>query len=466
MDDNKALTKFEEGSIKELWTIALPLMITSLASLLMIFVDRCFLARLSLAALNASVNAGTLAWAFLGGFGVLTVMSEVFVAQYNGAKLYSKLGEPVWQMIWFSVFSTAIFVPLGLFFGPMFFKNTLYATLQVQYFGYLMVFGSFYPLMTAFSGFFIGRGQTRFLIYIAIIANFVNLILDWILIFGVKGLVSPMGIKGAALATCIGTIFQAVILGFIFFKKVNRENYGTTKFAFNFKVFKNCIRVGLPPAVFFTLEIVGWTLFFMMMTSLGEVHITISSICQSIVILLSFFFEGLNRAVAALAGNFIGSKKIDLIHRLLKSSIKLIIAFTVIVSVFLVFDPKIIVDFLIPGSVDNQILLWQTSSGFSFYFILKLCLFCVFVYLFFQGIRWTFAGLLTAAGDTLFLLIAGSLSVWLFLLLPVYFIVVKFSLAVQYAWILAAGYALVLSAIYWFRYKSGKWKSIILILDK
>ena len=94
---------------------------------------------------------------------------------------------------------------------------------------------------------------------------------------------------------------------------------------------------------------------------------------------------------------------------------------------------------------------------------MKISLLCVFIYLFFQGIRWIFAGLLTAAGDTLFLLLAGSFSVWIFLLLPVYFIVVKFSLPVQVAWILAATYAIILSSIYWLRYKKGRWKEIILV---
>ena len=463
MSDIKSLTKFPEGSIKELWTVSLPLMISSLASLLMIFVDRCFLARYSLDTLNAAVNSGTMAWAFLGGFGMLTLMSEVFVAQYNGAKKFTSIGIPVWQMIWFSLISIIIFVPLGIWGAPLFFSNPQYGALQVDYFRYLMVFGSFYPLMTAFSGFYIGQGKTRFLIYIAILANLVNIIFDWILIFGIKGIVPEMGIKGAAIATCFGTIFQAGILGFMFFSKKNREEYGTNKWQFKPQIFKKCFKVGFSPAVFYTLEIMGWALFYFMMIKLGQLHITVSSICQSVVILLSFFFDGLNRGIAALAGNFIGSNRAHLIHSLLKSGMKLLVIFTVVISVFLVVDPKLIIDFLIPGSIEQQVLI---TGGASFYKILKFCLFCVFLYLFFEGIRWIFAGLLTAAGDTFFLLMAGSLSVWIFLLLPVYFIVVKFSLAVQFAWGLASIYAALLSLIYWLRFRQGKWKKIKLIEEE
>ena len=463
MQENKTLTRFPEGSIRELWSVSLPLMISSLASLLMIFVDRCFLARYSLDSLNAAVNSGTLAWAFLGGMGMLTVMSEVFVAQYNGAKRQKDIGVPVWQMIWISIFSVFIFVPLGLYIGPLLFKSAVYGNLQIKYFGYLMFFGSFYLLNTVFSGFYIGRGKTRFLIYLAIFANFINVMFDWILIFGVKGLVPAMGIKGAAIATCLGTSVQAAILGFMFFNKKNRVNFGTGRWKLNLKVLRSCFRVGFPPAVFYTLEIVGWAFFYLMMTKIGELHITISAICQSVVILLSFFFEGLNRGIAALAGNFIGSRRLELVHSLLKSALKLQVIFSVIVSLFLILDPKLVVDFLIPGTVENNLFLITGSSGFSFYAILKICLMCVFAYLFFQGIRWIFAGLLTAAGDTLFLLLAGSISVWIFLLLPVYFIVVKLSLAVQYAWMIAAVYSAILSVVYWLRFKTGRWKDIKLI---
>src|SRR3989344_2976794 len=118
MSTPSSLTKYPEGSIRELWSVSFPLMISSLASLFMIFTDRIFLSRYSVEALNASVNAGTLAWALMAGFAMVTAMSEVFVAQYNGAKQYHRLGRPVWQMIWFSLFSFALFIPMAIWGGP------------------------------------------------------------------------------------------------------------------------------------------------------------------------------------------------------------------------------------------------------------------------------------------------------------------------------------------------------------
>ena len=108
-----ALTKYKEGSIKELASIAFPLMMTSFSVMLMLFVDRLMLANYSLDAHNAAVKAATLGWAFLFGASSLAAIAEVFVAQYNGAGEKKRLGEPVWQMIWFSLATSVCFVPLA-----------------------------------------------------------------------------------------------------------------------------------------------------------------------------------------------------------------------------------------------------------------------------------------------------------------------------------------------------------------
>ncbi len=457
------LTIFPEGSIRELWSISLPLMISTLASLFMIFVDRIFLARYSLDALNASVNAGTWAWAYFGGMGMLTAMSEVFVSQYNGAKKFDQIGSAVWQMVWAAVFSLFFFIPMGIWTGSLLFSGTPNEAIQVEYFRILMIFGPCYVLMTALSGFFIGRGRTKILILLAVIANLINILLDWVLIFGVKGWIPEMGVKGAAFATCFGYIFEAVALFILFLKKENREQFGTMNWRFNPKIFSKCFRVGFPQAVFYTLEIIGFAVFYQMMTSISQLHITISSICQSILILLSFFLDGLSRGVAAVAGNFIGAKRFEMLKSVMKAGIFLQIFFSLFISLFFLIDPKHSISFLFPGQFEAYAEIWSQELGLPLYDLLRTCLLCSFLYISLEGVRWVFAGLLTAAGDTLFLLIAGALSVWLFLLLPVYLIVVRHAFTVDLAWMLTVLYSGVSCFIYWIRFRSGKWKEIDLM---
>ncbi len=451
-----SLTKYPEGSIRELWSISLPLMISTLASLFMIFTDRIFLARYSVEALNASVNAGTLAWAILVGFGMITAMSEVFVAQYNGAKKYDRIGIPVWQMIWFSIFSLALFIPLGMWGGDWIFKGN---QLETTYFRWLMYFGPSYALLTAFAGFFIGRGQTSVMIWLAVFANLLNILLDWVLIFGIEGWIPEMGIQGAAMATCTGYFFEAAMLAFLFLRKSNREEFGTGNWKIDWTEMKRCIRIGFPQGLFCGLEVFGWSVFYWMMTSLGEMHITVSSICQSFTILLSFFCDGLSRGAASVAGNLIGARKTELIPRVLRSGAVLLALFSLVTVGFLVIDPQDTVRVLFFESFDAA----PAAVDPALQGALKSCMTCAFIYMFFEGFRWLLSGILVAAGDTFFLLVAGASSVWVFLLLPIYLIVVQNHLSVEYAWAIAAVYSALLLSVYGIRFARGAWKEMQLI---
>ncbi len=458
MTHTGSLTRYPNGSIRELWSISFPLMISTLAMLFMIFTDRIFLARYSIGALNASVNAGTLAWALMSGVGMITAMSEIFVAQYNGAKLYRKLGSPVWQMIWFSLFSLVLFVPMAIWGAPVIFRGDLYAEMEIEYFRWIMFFSPAYALMTAFAGFFIGRGKTRVMIVLAIVANAINILLDWLLIFGVPGLIPEMGISGAAIATCFGYCFESAVLFYLFFQKKNRIEFGTGNWKFDWPQMVQCLKVGVPQGIFCSLEIFGWAVFYWMMTALSEKHITISSICQSFNILLSFFFDGLCRGSAAISANFIGAKQHALVNKVLKSGLILLCFFLVIISTIFIFDPIETAGALFFVEMEGSPALDPIFAK-----SLKICMILSFVYLFFDGLRWVLSGLLIAAGDTFFLLLIGSFSVWAFLLLPVYLIVVQHHLSVEYAWGLTVVYAALFFVVYLIRFKSGAWQRIDLI---
>lgn len=446
------LTRYPEGSVRELSAISFPLMISALASLCMIFTDRLFLAHYSLDALNAVVNAGTLSWALVCGFGTMTGMAEVFVAQYNGAGQVQRIGVPVWQMIWLTLFSYAVFIPLSVF-APEIFSFNPTGPLEAVFFRWMMMFGPSYALMAAFSGFLIGRGKTKILIIVGVLANACNILLDWALIFGVDPFIPPLGVKGAAIATSFGYFLQAAILAVIFLRKKHREEFGTNRWQLEWDEFKKMILVAFPQGIFVMLEIFGWAVFFWMMTSMSKTHITVSSICQSLVILFSFFCDGLSRGVAAVAGNFIGGKRHHLIGKTMRSGLLLQGIFTIVVAAAILFDAKDLIQFLFFEHVEDQTLMPT----------IHFCLILAMIYLFFEGVRWLFSGLLTAAGDTLFLMIAGSLSVWVGLLLPVYLIVVRLALPVEYAWLIACLYSFVLFLLYAVRFRRGAWKKIDLV---
>jgi MATE family multidrug resistance protein len=423
-----SLTKYREGSLREMWCIAFPLMLSSLSVMAMLFVDRLLLAHYSTAAMNAAANATTLGWAFLVGWMVMTSIAEVFVAQYNGAGRKEKLGEPVWQMMWLALFSIVFFVPLAIWGAELFYGSSPEMEMARNYFTWMMAFGPSAPVYGA---------------------------LDVVLIFGIEGYIPSMGVTGAAIATTGSLIFQSACLAYFFLKKSNRENHGTGKWQIDLPVMWQCIKIGIPGALFDSIEILGWAAFYYLMTVAGERYITIAGICQSITILFLFFAEGVRKATSTIVGNLIGARRHSVVSEVILSGIKLhAIFFVVLVIILMSFAHELLEQFL-PMAAPEVIEKMRDPMVIS--------LIGVSLYLFLEGLRMLFAGALTAAGDTIFLLIGGSLSVWLLLVMPAYFVVVKGQAPIAVAIYLWVFYSLAAALLYGYRYIQGKWKAITLI---
>ncbi|HEY5234751.1 MAG TPA: hypothetical protein VIJ14_01125, partial [Rhabdochlamydiaceae bacterium] len=80
------LTKFPQGSVRELLSLAAPLFLILFTGCLLSFLERIWFARFSIQALEASVNAITLLRIFQMPCVALAMMAQAFVGYYNGAK--------------------------------------------------------------------------------------------------------------------------------------------------------------------------------------------------------------------------------------------------------------------------------------------------------------------------------------------------------------------------------------------
>lgn len=443
------LTSHPPGSMRELWKISFPLMLSLMSVSLMLFLDRLFLSRYSLEALNASANAGILIQ-FMQFWCISTVsIAEVFVGRYNGAGKIEKLGQPVWQMIWLSVASVLWFVPLGLWAGPYFFYEDAHYLLEIDYFKYLMCFAPMAALSGALSAFYIGQGQVKFVTCVMGISNLINIGLDMLFIFGWEPFVPSMGIKGAALATGIAQTSQALILGCHFLNARNRKEKGTGRWHFNKRLFRKSLSIGIPNAVAHTLELMAWVIIFHLMTKLGSDYITVVTVAQSIFFLFTFMTEGVSKGATAIAANFFGSQQHDLVWKLLKSGLKLYFCVFLFLGVILVWNP----DPLIRLFLAHDMALSPATQS-----TLHAACFWVWLFFLFDGINWLLIGLLTAAGDTRFIMKVGGAGPWLVALLPIYLFVFKWGGPANITWMLIAFYGMASSVIYLWRFRSGKWK--------
>jgi MATE family multidrug resistance protein len=458
LKEKRQLTKHPSGSLRELWAISLPLMLSMMSGSLMLFLDRLLLAQFSIQALNACMNASVIAAAIQFAFLTTSAISEVFVGQYNGAGKFHKIAEPVWQMIWFSLLSSLVFIPMGLFSGPLFFTDPNYAHLEIDYFKWIMVFGPIFCMSAALSAFYIGRGSVKFVTIVVIFANVLNVVLDLLFIYGLDPIVPAMGIAGAAIATGLSQVVQCGILMYGFLQKKYRVRFNTWNFSFKKETFVQCLKIGLPNSIAHTLEIIAWAVFFRLMTDMGDEYITVVAICQSIFMLFTFIAEGISKGATAIGANLIGAKRWDGVWKLFRSGTKFYCAAFLGLGFVLVVDPSLMIDWFIDPKHENYHAIKEIAISACFW---------MWVYFFFDGIHWLVVGLLTAAGDTKFVLWVGGFSAWVFAVLPIYYFIVILGHKADVAWLITAVYGFLVCSIYLWRFKTEKWRTMgTLILQK
>jgi MATE family multidrug resistance protein len=419
------------------------------------FFDRIVLAKYDTNAMIAATTAANIAFVFQFGAMSIAMIAEVFVGQYNGAKQFKNVGKPVWQMIWFALLSALIMIPLGLFASSVFIPSTL-AVDGEPYFKWIMIFGPSYPLVGALSAFFVGRGQVKAVTLSVIFANILNLILVLTLVFGIENIIPALGAKGAAIATGLAETTVAVGLFCLFLSASNRKHYHTHLWQFDKAIFVKCLKLGFPNAIGHMAATAAWAGVLILLAERGLDHVTVMSIGLSIWMLFSFITEGLQKGVTAIASNHIGAKRWDLVSKVLMSGLRLHFTLALILGIPLVLMPEFLVGFFIP----------MNDSATDVAHLRELVeLSCRWLWLafVFDGMAWVIDGILTAGGDTRFIMLMNSLGTWLFCIAPIYFFVVKMegTPIMTLQWVTV--FCLILFSSYYFRYKSKKWKKNSLI---
>lgn len=435
--------------MREVTALSLPMMITALSTNLMVFLDRIILGHYSLEAMNSVAAATTATVPFIFGVWAIAAIAEVFVGQANGARNFRFVARPVWQMIWFSLFTILLFLPLGLWGGPLILAKPFLRE-GLPYYEWFMSTGFLMPLNVAVASFFVGRGRVKIVTLTAVFGNTVNLVLDVLLVFGLDGFLDPMGPQGAAIATVFSEALQVVILFYVFLNSKNRRKFNSHKFDIHWQTLKDCLNIGTPNALSHLVEMSAWYAIFVIMGTLSTEHVTVFQIGQTLFILFAFVADGLQKGVIALCSNAIGEKKPSKVSKIFLSSIKFHVLMVALLAIpFLVFPDFLIKLFL--GAQNSMPIEPILEHG-------RIALAWVWAFLFFDDLVWIIAGILTSAGDTRFVMIISTISTWFFGVLPVYLMVFLLKNDPTMIWQLMTAFGFVNFVFFLLRYKSGKWK--------
>lgn len=439
------LTRHPSGSLGEVVFLSLPIMFVLLSGALLGFVERIILANYSLETLGAFVSAIYLCRLFQLPCIGLALFAQIFVATYLGAKQLNRIGGCVWQMIWFSVLSMILTLPLSYIIGPLFFSGTQIEQTGSQYFYILAAVNFFYPLSAALSSFYLGQGKARFIVIGTVFAHLLNVGLDIVLIFGYKDWIPALGIKGAALATILSQGIFCLILFALFMQKEHRNLYGINNWAFNPSECWKYLKVGLPRAVAKIIILGIGTATCRIMVTKGNDHLMVLSIGFNIVAALSFLGDGIHQAMLTLVSHLAGANQLHLRQKILESAFRFMGVLGILLMIPLFFFPEVLLGFFFqePPEENLQRLLHATLHWIWFHMMGYISV-CIFL------------GFILSLKDALFYMITACLTV-LTSFLPIYLAMNHWGWSPDKFWIITSMEGTIISIIYFLRLRQSRW---------
>ncbi len=205
---------------------------------------------------------------------------------------------------------------------------------------YLRIWGLPFLMLTQLvNAFYIATNRSRLLIYGALLANLVNIGLDYGLIFGKWGLPN-MGLRGAAVASIIAEIVYFLVMYGLFFAKRLYEKYPVFRYLhFDITISKQTLKVAAPLIVQYVFSIGGWQIFYFYVEHLGVTELAVSHILRSVLGIVSIGTWALASTCNTMVSNVIGQGKAEHVTLLVRKILVLSFSYAFLISVFLMIFP-------------------------------------------------------------------------------------------------------------------------------
>jgi putative MATE family efflux protein len=368
-------------SYKTIWQIAFPIIISGIAQNVVNVTDTAFLGQVSNAAMGAAGNAGIFYFVLIiTGMG-FTTGAQIIIGRRNGENNPLEIGKIVDHAFYFVIPLALVLFGLVQLFSHHFFnaivqsENILILAndfINVRIWGILFAF-----LNYIFVAFYVGITKTRILSYVTIVMMLVNVILDYVLIFGHFGF-PEMGVKGAALASVISEGCAFLFFVIYTLKKVDLNKYELFGFKrFDSSVLSRMFNVSFPIMLQNFLSLSSWFIFFMIIEKMGEEELAISHIVRSIYMVLMIPLFGFSSATNTLVSNLIGEGRSNEILAMIKKIIWMSLGFTFILSFISFFIPEYLTSFYTNdvGLVSRTVETLHVINFTMFFFCISFILF-------------------------------------------------------------------------------------------
>lgn len=325
-------------SIKHINKLAIPALISGISEPIISLTDAAVVGNIDLNATESLAAIGivtTFISMLIWVLGQTRSAISSIISQHLGANALDQVRQLPAQAIFLitslSIFVIVITYPLAAPIFKLYNAENLILDYSVEYYRIRVLGFPFTLFVIAVFGTFRGLQNTYYPMVIAISGAVLNVILDFVLVYGVDGIIAGQHIKGAAYASLIAQVFMALFSAYLLLSKTSIP----LRFSFPLNPqIKNFAFMILN--LFIRTLALNITLYFATKyaTGYGKSYIAAYTIAINLWFLGAFIIDGYASAGNILSGKLFGQKNYDqlikLSNRLIKYGIYLGITVAVI----------------------------------------------------------------------------------------------------------------------------------------
>ena len=315
----------------------------------------------------------------------------------------------------------------------------------IEYFKIIMGFSIFNVISMVINASQRGSGNTKIAFTTNLVSSIVNICFNYILINGKLGF-PAMGVKGAAIATILGTFVASIMSIRSLFKT---GSYVRIPFILKYKIkpafdsFVSIMKLGLNMFVENLAMRIGFLSTALMAASLGTDQFAAHNVGMNVLSIGFAFADGMQVAVVALSGEALGAKKYDDAVTDGKTCQKVGFIISIVLSAILLFFGKYIFGAFFK---DKAVIDYGVMIG-RFITVIVICQISQIIY----------GGCLRAAGDVKYTLISSIVSVSIIRTLVTYVLVNVFKLGLAGIWLGVFSDQFSRLIFMSIRFREGKW---------
>jgi putative MATE family efflux protein len=298
-------------------TLSLPSVAESLLSTMVYMVDTILIGWLNDPRALAAVGlSSTLMWASDGLFRAISISASAIVARFWGERDFEEARRVAGQSLVLSVLVAlllmGLLIPIARRFIEVMGGEPDVVVLGTSYVRIILATSVISYPMTIATSIMRATGDTQKPMYLTALMNALNVLAAFLLIFG-WGPLPRLELQGAALSTSLArTVGGLVALRVLFGRKSSVGLRLTHVFRWDGQMLWRIIRIAWPNIVETIISRLGFILFTRILSTLGTVALAAHQVALRIESLAFMPGWGLATAAAALVGQALGAKRVEI----------------------------------------------------------------------------------------------------------------------------------------------------------